>query len=320
MPGHCKYLLENCELSLCQLNHAPMYEQLFDVLQELAANSFDETRWILQLSRTSTKLALKQTAIPAKSIANTAVRCSNNNNIPNLFHTLDCSLTFDEVIDWLGSSEKVINLMMFFEGIWTWMCANNNFDIECTTRLLQIFYKIKEKRQWEKFFSNWITYKRYGNKESKFFLKIKRDRTLCVPTYDSGKWISVTSSQNLENIYSLFEKETKLKFEYVPLNAGGCNKPGKCGFILKTVPAKDGANMILCTDPNEYSEEIHYHEEFKAKDFYFCVYPTTTDFCFIPLSWNGVPVIKSGKVYWGDLLTEYGQTKLLAHLFVQLTQ
>ena len=34
----------------------------------------------------------------------------------------------------------------------------------------------------------------------------------------------------------------------------------------KTVPAKDGANVVLCTDPAEYPDNMHYHKEFQAKD------------------------------------------------------
>ena len=49
-------------------------------------------------------------------------------------------------------------------------------------------------------------------------------------------------------------------------NVSACPQPGKCGFILKIVPAKDGTNFVLCTDPTDYSDEIHYHDEIEAKD------------------------------------------------------
>ena len=200
------------------------------------------------------------------------------------------------------------------------MCTNNNFNIECTTPLLQRFYKIKEKRKWEVICSFWIKFKRYGHHEYKFFHKIRSDSKLCAPSYNKSKWLSMMCEKRFGNINSLFEKETKLKFR--PVNERECNKPGKCGFILKTVSAKDGANMILCTDPSEYSEEIiHYHEEFKAKDMYFFIYPAVNyDAYYFPLSWNGVPVIKSGKVYWGELLAEYTNSNFnwMAQIIVQL--
>ena len=263
----------------------------------------------LQLSRTRMELiASKEAAIQRKSIATPASCSSIDNVIPNLFHTLDCSLTFDEVVDWLGKSEKVMNLIMFFEGIWTWMCTNNNFNIECTTQLLQRFYEIKERRKWEVIYTAWITYRRPGNEESKFFVKIRCDRRLSLRLHDKEKWTWPYSKQDCRNIDSVFDVDHKrtLKFQYEPLNAGGCNKPGKCGFIIKTVLTEDGANMILCTDPSEYSEEIHYHEEYKAKDLYFSTsHWGSFNHYHIPLSWNGVPVIKSGKVYWGELLAEY---------------
>ena len=82
------------------------------------------------------------------------------------------------------------------------MCTNNNFNIECTDRLLQRFYKIKEKRKWEVICDVWIKYKRYGHHEYKFFHKIQSDSKLCAPSYNKSKWLSMICEKRFGNINS----------------------------------------------------------------------------------------------------------------------
>jgi hypothetical protein len=48
-----KYLLENCDLTPCRRCETDLFEQLFDVLQELAVASNEDMKWVLQLHRKS---------------------------------------------------------------------------------------------------------------------------------------------------------------------------------------------------------------------------------------------------------------------------
>jgi hypothetical protein len=225
---------------------------------------------------------------------------------------------------------------MFFEGLWMWFWMNKNSTAECSPQMLQKFRDIKLKRKWSRINRHWLNLKRHGNGENNFFgwLRLKKyghgenkffeivmaDHNLCSDTYETNIWISVFCEQKFNNVMSIFAEEKKLIF-YIDKHPAtkNCSKPGKCGLILKTTPAKDGANMILCTDPSDYSEKIHYHDEFQAKDMNIATYVRTTSLCYVPLSWNGIPVIRNGDVYWGELLSDCTAYRPWSfHLLVQL--
>ena len=80
-----------------------------------------------------------------------------------------------------------------------------------------------------------------------------------------------------------------------------CSKRGECGFIIKTTPAKDGASMRLCTDPSDYSEDIHFHDEIRAEDIHFILWSRKGE-CNIPISWCGVPRVEHGKLSVDNML------------------
>ena len=140
--------------------------------------------------------------------------------------------------------------------------------------------------------------------------------------YDETKWISVSTSFTVDDKRSIFEKEIKLDFTikgHAAIDKRNCHIQGRCGLILKTVPAKDGANVVLCTDPAEYPDDMHFHEEFQAKDMHLTAVLTKPQRVFFPLSWLGTPVIKDGSVEWGEILSKCGDSKSLKlHLFVCL--
>ena len=298
VPANCKYLLENSELYLCQQRNIKMFEQLFDVLENITKESFTETKWTLQLIRKSVVKRERQSKSLAGSSTSTD-RLDDVNVIPNLFHTLDCSMTFDEVVDWLGKSEQVTNLVMFFEGLWTWMLVNKDIKVECTERLLAIIYMIKEERSWDSFHPNWVNFIKSSNINVKsFFDQVRSDTVLSIEN-SNRKWVEKLDIQNLRShsICSIFANETKLMYHYKHPAVKNCFNQGKCGFILKTVPAKDGANMVLCTNPSDYSKDIHYHDEVQAKDLHFIV-DLKVGNTIIPLSWFEKPVVGNDQVVW----------------------
>ena len=325
VSANCKYLLDNCQLYLCQQRNIKMFEQLFDVLEDIIKESFTETKWTLKILRKSVVKRERHSKSLVGSSTSTEL-LENVNIIPNLFLTLDCSMRFDEVVDWLGKSEQVTNLVMFFEGIWTWMWMNKEFKVESTPQLLQTIYEIKEIRKWNRFYHHWLNYDTHEFHKSSIFGIIKADRRFCSSKYETNRWISLNSenhsllgSQYYSSILSLFEKETKVALVCSQYLTNNCSKPGQCGFILKTVSAKDGANIKLCTDSSEYSEKIHYHEEFQAKDMHISMYTMKNKFTNVPLSWCGRPEFKSGEVCWNlpsDM--DCTQGRWLIHVVISL--
>ena len=297
VPANCKYLLENSELYLCQQRNIKMFEQLFDVLENITKETFTETKWTLQLIRKSVVKRERQSKSLAGSSTSTDV-LGDVNLIPNLFHTLDCSVPFDEVVDWLGKSEQVTNLVMFFEGLWTWMLVNKDIKVECNERLLTIIYGIKEERSWDYFYPSWINFIKSSNINARsFFDRVRSDTVLCSIKNGREKLVEILNIQNLRSysICYIFAKETKLMYHYKHPAVKNCSNQGECGFILKTVPSKDGANMILCTDPSDYSEDIHYHDEVQAKNVHLLV-DLYSSRKIIPLSWCGKLKIRNNQV------------------------
>ena len=90
-----------------------------------------------------------------------------------------------------------------------------------------------------------------------YFQAIMSCEDLCIGLREAG-WNIIFSECSIKDFFSLFEKETKLYFickgNHSKLT--NCTKPGKCGFILKTVPAKERANFVLSTDPETHCRSL----------------------------------------------------------------
>ena len=312
ISANCRYILENCELHFCQTHHNLSCEQLFDVLQELSDQCFEDSKWVHQIYRKTTGATLNMIAIPGvpdttDSSVRAATSALTQNSIPNLFHSMDFKMSFDEVIDWLGSSPKVTNLLMFVEGLWTWIITND-YKYESPAQFLPKLIEIKERRGWTNLYNHWLYMWKCGNYD--LISIIRNNRRLCAYFFSQRKWETVSSLRTFENVTSVFEKETYLYFdishsESVALDRRNCSSRGKCGLLLKTVPAKDGANVVLCTDPAEYPDHMHFHKKFQAKDMHLTAYfPEYGHYKYLPLSWHGIPVIKDGIVYWGEILSK----------------
>ena len=100
---------------------------------------------------------------------------------------------------------------------------------------------------------------------------------------------------------SIFVEEAKLQFPFKhPIVVKGCAKPVNCGFILKTTPAKDGGDMILCTAPSDYSDsDLHYHSEMQAGNMHVVVRGIFSGAGhYSPVSWSGRPRIINNTFCW----------------------
>ena len=324
VPLNCKYILENCKLHLCQIHHGQRYGQLFDVLQEINDQTFKDSKWVHQLYRKSTEAALNHAVFSKASnqtqaVKRTTAAALTHNSIPNLFHTIDFKMSFNEIVDWLGDCSEVTSLFMFFEGLWTWMLTNG-YNHMSPAEVLPRLIEIKNKRGWTTIFVNWLLMWRCEKND--LINVIKRNRNLCSISLDKKKWAAVSTLRTFHDVASIFEKETELYFDVSRshvMDKRYCPSHGKCGLLLKTVPAKDGANVVLCTDPAKYPDNMHYHKEFMAKDMHLTASLANRQlFSVIPLSWHGTPVIKDGFVYWGDILAKRSGSNCRFFLIIDL--
>ena len=325
VPANCKYLVENSKLYLCQIYHKQSHERLFDLLQKLSDHCLEDLKWVHQIYRKHTakagehSLTLKSsgklklcatTANSSKKASSTkrnkkysertAVSAISIKSIPNLFHSLDCCMPFNEVVNWLGKSEDVSNLLMFFEGLWTWM-FNNNYMHVSPKEVLPRLIEIKEKRRWTHVYYNWVNM--WGFEKHPLAILIKYCPKLCYYSldyhsigYDGCKWISVKSVEERRNFLTLiFKEETNLHFNitgFAAIDRRNCYNQGHCGLLLKTTPAKDGANVVLCTDAEDYNPvDMHFHKEFQVKDMHLSA--VLGNGSFMPLSWQESPHIQT---------------------------
>ena len=353
-----KYVLENMDLNHCRKLYIELYEELFDVLEELCSTR-DDFKWLLGLQRKSSREVV--TAMNYASTSADVVQYPSRNVLPNIFHnTLDCSLTFDEVVDWLGKSDDCRNLFMFMGGLLTWFKANKGSNVKCSSDFLDKFREIKTQRKWETnrlYFQHIFLNDIYISRAiQRFFDTIWDYQYYEARLYKDGEQrVCGPTCAFMTDVPSIFEKETKLLFtnSYI----ANCSQPGQCGFILKTVPAKDGPNFVLCTDPTDYSDDIdiHYHYEIEPADIHLAfireelwpnpepdgseisVYgdfscfpdvildssiPLRLDSRCIPLSWADRPVYSNGKVSW-DLSShdyendDHGSTSIICYHLIK---
>ena len=309
VPANCRYLLENCDLYLCQIHHERSCEKLFDLLQKISDQTLEDSKWVLQIHRKTSAAALRLAFSPGVP--------KSANSIPNLFHTIDFNMPFDEVVEWLGNSTEVTNLIMFVEGLWTWIITNN-YKHKSPTEVLPRLIEIKERRGWTHVYSNWLNM--WRRKDNDIISIIINNGKLCTLDLDKKKWVTFTTKKPVHNLTSIFEEETELYFDIVTsaaLDKRNCRKHGRCALLLKTVPAKNGANVVLCTDPAEYPDDMHFHNELQVKDMHLTAFKTYPVFSVIPLSWHGTPVIiKDESVNWGNILSKFSGSNFYFYLII----
>ena len=206
------------------------------------------------------------------------------------------------------------------------MWVNECSKVECKTPYDKLFMRqrirmIQDKRKWNSFCSRWSRFVPSLNESAyDYFEFVKADRKLFTDNIDGDNWgVATEDLKSSHSVWSIFRKETRLIFHYKQPGVESCSQPGNCGFVLKTTPAgdPDGADMILCTDPSEYSNELHYHNEFKAEDMHLLVENLQSGQS-IPLSWFGKPTMKYGKVCWDVVSKLKGRENCMFYVIFKL--
>ena len=300
-PEHLQYLLDNCELSRYGLHSVDMFERLFDLLREVLSESPDHYKWIFDLYRTSSKRTLEPNSEAGlgSSPVNTATETGEitlpieQESSLKMLHDLDCSLEFEDFIDWMGQSPDIRNLMMFVEGLVAWMDANPTLIPEqCTLDVLRKIVGISRRRNWKTIPFKFFDYFRGFN--SKFFAFLKR-------LMNSDDLVTVENHQWHEKFTKCYDdaagdnSQTNTRKYIVEFNPHGkkCPMPGKCGISLKTVWHKEtGLNISLCT---ETTIGFHCHNEVRPED----IRVQTAAVFLVPTAWYDIPehsIINCGSV------------------------
>jgi len=184
-------------------------------------------------------------------------------------------MSFADFIDKHGEHAEVLNLLMFFEGIWLWYQIHYNHPLYADYIVNRI-RAIKTARGWDTvprwsvFFKGWqkmTIFLELAFKTNLFDdnLEIEYDQhrnyTIVQPVSDKLK---VIPCQELFSAKDLMYNDQRIRFQFKHPDAAYCRKPGRCGFIIKTTPPTlenpERFNIELCVDEDDYKDDaIHFH-------------------------------------------------------------
>ena len=307
VPSNCKYLLENCDLASMKENKKYMIEKLFETIEGLAVGSSEDLFWVLQFVKKFYKGAMKSSnssmrpkrTQPSSSGAKERPFTTSGNSkftlqnvIPNLFHSFETDRSLIELIDWLGRSEKVSSLLMFFEGIWMWFQVNEPVTFPAAdSQLLKTIWDVMKFRGWTPIRFWYLNFK-VDARHQGFFNCIKFNKDIIDTSIGEGRQTLTTYiSDQKYSLNSVFVEEREMIFTYEHKTDKLCCGAGKCGFILKVVSRTVGFSeyfrIVLVDDPHDYLDTgVHFHHEMKAESLHLIGWDGVF---YYPLSWLGNP-------------------------------
>ena len=307
------YLLENCNISLCRTSDPELFGQLFDLLGELPN---EKMKWTLDLYRKAVEKPCspgKETIFSCSSSRSSSSMKSikiRSNIIPNLnqcYFNLD--LSFNKLKEWLTTSKEVSSLLLAIELVMIWIQEQNGTETAAFNTLLNILWRIKEKRNWSLLpeeFNDYTVFlpvrtmsKRMTTESMKFDW-----RPYCSSGQQNQRGVIINCTKNSLQPLKLLSKENKLTFNFKHPSIIKCNQAGDCGFILKTALCGTGLHkMRLCTNTADYANEsVHFHEEIEAEKMHVYFHEEIhspekgIEKTFYPISWSGKSQLE-GKIF-----------------------
>ena len=187
---------------------------------------------------------------------------------------------------------------MAIEAVITWNLCNleiwRYFHIDVSLLYVKLT-NMTERRNWSLLpsqFSKYCIYLYSGDLEQLYLLDSSQ---LCISPEDNSPYHLIGCVNTcVKPLSTILSKEAKLIFHFEHPSVSSCNLPGKCGFILKTVPSESVLwTMRLCTEKEGYlNEQVHFHDEIRAENMHIYFHQEWTQgkktFKYIfPLSWLG---------------------------------
>ena len=329
LPTYCEYLLENSDLSLCRRSNKLLFDELFDMLDNLPDEkmrwtfrllkensctsnkvedinlhqnfemgvSYEELRWSSGIRHTYLQKIGQDSdnVIPFHTLSLIPSK-KKPNMIPNLYHSFDMNMSFDEVYQWLLISDEIDSIILAIEALTTWnwyRCYKKSattvkFDIDLATinDLLDGLCSIKG---WSRLPNSFDAYSCLGG------LSLS---SLCssISEYSEFCYLETSPSCLLLHLekgwLDALRFPTKFVFKFKHPFEECCNLPGQCGFILETVPSDLSLwKLRLCTEMEAYDSffsEVHFHEEIRAENMHvYIVYRNESVSILCPLTWLG---------------------------------
>ncbi|KAL5266638.1 hypothetical protein ACHWQZ_G003866 [Mnemiopsis leidyi] len=98
----------------------------------------------------------------------------------------------------------------------------------------------------------------------------------------------------------------KFKFYFKHPAIGSCSEPGNCGFILEVNPVlpgnPDSFNIELCTLPEEYKTDVHFHDKITGDKMHFALISRVGESAetYMITSYLGRPSWNGDNISWGS--------------------
>ena len=284
----CRYLLQNLKLASCFRRKPDLQHRLIQSLDAIANPTAEDFRLVLSLFSSSTK---KDEGL---------VRVSNLFNLPS---SINSFTKFEDLVEFLSTSEKVSSLYMFIEGLLCWLFDRKEAKIY--GNFIPEILSLKDKRKWNSV-SNYYFENLPRDAGTVPLLKLIKENSSNLITTEGQLRLSSSQEWNLED-FLLQEQE----IEFIIDNQNTttikpCSKEGRCGVIAKLTPCtpEDGSmfDIQFVLDPYEYPSNIHYcGGRFSIDSAFFalkCFRSSQNRWRYFPVSWSGKPEVSTDKTVW----------------------
>ena len=315
LPDYSRYLLDNCDLSMCKKSNNILFDDLFAVLDNLPDN---ELRWMYTLIRksttsTSAKASTKECKssnskslhhmVKEKSAAlNASGAKTKPSKATSIIHIKNVTCRtklqcLDDFFKWLHESEEVCSIIMALEIVshWNNYCeaayqGEKSIKKESVERYYNQFSlklrleNLRRSRGWLGLPSTLVGYR----------IKVYEHTDLdisflcCLADVSPGFDSNVVARCNLSTGTFTFNRSTGSENTFKFLNIyefcfrhpsiTSCNLPGRCGFFLQTGEIAESMGLMLCTDQKKYytKKSTHFHPEVRAENFMHVFYTYRT--------------------------------------------
>ena len=268
MEPNYKDLITHIDLTCCFKRAPELFEETFDLIFEIVKDTVELNEMIRVYRKATQKV--RQDMISAAKIS---VKLPNVLLPGAKFQSKGWSHNVEDFFKVIEKEEAVTNLYLFIEVLYLVYYKNED--------LVQIAGKIEDfriKKGWSKispeFLEKWFT-----GVKAPDIIKAASNQSLCA--LSNLKVVGKSLRKNPGMRSFLTEKQT-FSFEIddpIFLSCHPCNRPGKCGFILETLPIDpdkdDQGNSFgchigsetfginLCVGQGSYLDTgIHFHEDY----------------------------------------------------------
>ena len=247
------HLIENIDLSLCE---NAVTDALFQVLDDIETVSKEDFKRSLNIFKQD---------LTKRSVATGSKDPNCATDIPNMFLSFEKYInmdSFEDVLNDMAVSEKVVNLYMLFDGLWTWLIQHYRHGLKFDDGLiLKQLIRIKNDRNWGVMAYSYLD-KMGARTYMKLFVDMIKECKELVSLDKEGFAMFCSKEFSMDG-FADFLFCNSIRFNRTDEPATKCLQKGTCGVILQTtspVPPEK-FSIRLNEDPSYYPPGLHFHKD-----------------------------------------------------------